>query len=112
MEADVEQRINGMDECELEELSATLNENRSLLKAALRKGDIKPIEPVLDMFLQLLGIEVADRDEPSYRRFAYQFLEAASKTNDFLQRRNLGEVILWINQSSSCVSLLPAVRLA
>jgi len=93
LEADVELRLEGLDEFELEEMATTLSKNGGLLSDALSKGDIKLIEPVMHDVLHLLGIEAEDRDEASYRRLAYRFMEAAAKANDLLQRRNRGEVI-------------------
>jgi integrase len=110
LEADVERRLEGLDERELEEMSTTLAENGVALRAALSKGDIKPIEPVMHTVLHMLGIEAEDRDETSYRRLAFRFMEAAAKANDLLLRRNKGEVIDTEKEAPTKRNFQPAAR--
>lgn len=88
---DVRRRA-GLDAEEFSELRNQANETQELLQQALARGDVAVVGPALNNMLYLLGVEL-DVPEDDYRRLGYSFLQAATEANDFIRKRNAGEVI-------------------
>lgn len=92
LENDATDRVNGLLYDDFDAHAEQKAETEKALRAALAQGQVEPIQSVIDFFCFQHGIRL-DVDRESYRRFAYAFLQAATKVTEYQRRRNGGEVI-------------------
>ena len=85
-------RAQGLSDAEYQEQCAQRAATLDALREALAKGRLERIQPALEAFLHLNGIEfVADSDD--MRRLAYAFLETVTETHQAQMARDRGEVV-------------------
>ncbi|WP_198005558.1 DUF6538 domain-containing protein [Thioalkalivibrio thiocyanodenitrificans] len=77
---------------EFEERAAQRRATRELLTEALQRSRLERIEPALQTFLHLLGVELRG-DEGHYRSLLYRFLQTVTEVHDQQLVRDAGEVI-------------------
>jgi len=99
-------RREGFFRDEFEERKAERLETREGLRDVLRASRLEAIEPVLTVFLELLGIELRGSG-PKYRELLYRFLQTVTEVHDQQLARDEGEVV-WTPEPVSSSRLLQA----
>lgn len=92
LSGDAWSRSQGLSDAEYEEQHAQRAATLDALKEALAKGRLERIQPVLNAFLHLHGIEFA-ADAETQRRLAYAFLQTVAETHQAQLARDQGEVV-------------------
>ena len=85
-------RAQGLSDAEYETQCAQRAATLDALREALAKGRLERIQPVLEAFLYLNGIEFV-ADPAAMRRLAYAFLETVTETHQAQMARDRGEVV-------------------
>ncbi|MCW8905976.1 MAG: site-specific integrase [Sedimenticola sp.] len=85
-------RQEGLLADELDERAGERRSTREQLREMLRKGQLEAIEPALQVFLDLLGVEPRG-DQNRYRTLLYRFLQTVTEVHDQQLARDAGEVI-------------------
>lgn len=94
---DEETRMEGEFNDELDEQYAQRLQTREGLKDTLRRNDMAAVEPALQTFLLLNGIEVRG-DAAQQRKLRYRFLQTITEVHEQQLARDAGEVV-WTPQT-------------
>ncbi|WP_156782086.1 DUF6538 domain-containing protein [Acidihalobacter aeolianus] len=92
LDGDEATRMAGEFNDELDEHHAQRLETRDGLRETLRRNDLAAVEPALQTFLFLNGIEVHG-DAAQQRKLRYRFLQTITEVHDQQLARDAGEVV-------------------
>jgi hypothetical protein len=82
-------RTHGLSEEQFDEAQEQLQADLETARAALARGSVEFIVPMLEDFSVAQGIEIA-KDSPSYPKLAYALLKADVRAMETMQRRDTG----------------------
>ncbi|MCW9013928.1 MAG: site-specific integrase [Gammaproteobacteria bacterium] len=92
-------RREGLFSEELEERAEERRATRELLRETLRKCQLESIEPAMQVFLHMIGVELTG-EQQQYRSLLYRFLQTATEVHEQQIARDAGEVV-WTPQAPS-----------
>lgn len=103
LSADEYHRREGIFRDDLAARHAEVHETGQALKTALAEARLEAIEPVLNTFLHLLGIELRGSDS-RYRELLYRFLQTVTEVHGQQMMRDAGEVVWTPSPPANCRS--------